>query len=594
MPPAANSSHSLPVLSPSRLPPAVIPSAARRLRPGCFYGTRNRSLTKPANKQWVQSQHSHQLLSVIPSATRNPELKKPALTLCFNSKRNIISFAFLFATLAFLSGCARSHPAENSGTVNFLIESMPANLDPRIGTDAQSQRLDSLIFSSLVWRDAQMNPVPDLAERWETPDPRTYVFHLRRGVRFHDGRPLTAIDVKYTFDSIIAGAIKTPKRGSFRIVDSIAAPDESTIIFHLREPYASFLGALMRPAIGIVPRDSGPEIAQHPIGSGPFRFVSSLQDEDVVLERNPDYFGAAPKIARVRFRIVPDPMTRALELRKGTADIAINSLSSDTVVALASDRGLEVTESPGTSLAYIAINFDDSILAHREVRQALAYATDRATLIRYLLRDQARPAYNLLPPNSWAFDPDVPHYDYDPARARKLLDAAGFPPGADGIRFHLTLKTSTEESPRLLAAALQDQWKQVGIALELRPLEIATLFADITRGSFQLYTLRWIGANNDPDIFEFVFSSQKIPPNGANRGRYRNPQLDALLDQARSEMDQQKRLQIFSQIQKIVANDLPYLNLWYIDNVCVHRRRIGNVSLLPSGDYDFIDSIVLQ
>ena len=157
-------------------------------------------------------------------------------------------------------------------------------------------------------------------------------------------------------------------------------------------------------------------------------------------------------------------MTRALELRKGSADLAINSLGSDTVVALASDRLLDFTESPGTSLAYIAINFDDAILAHREVRQALAYATDRASLIRYLLRDQARPAYNLLPPNSWAYDPNVPHYDFDPEKARKLLDAAGFPPGPGGIRFHLTMKTSTEESPRLLAAALQDQWKQVGIA----------------------------------------------------------------------------------------------------------------------------------
>ncbi len=531
--------------------------------------------------------------AVIPSAARNPELQQPDLNQRFYSKASFTLCFFLMA-LTSIIGCTRANSASNPALVNFLIESMPTNLDPRIGTDAQSQRLDSLIFSSLVWRDAQMNFIPDLAERWETPDPRTYVFHLRHGVKFHDGRPLASADVKFTFDSIMSGAIKTPKRGSFRIVDSIEAPDDATVIFHLHEPYASFLGALVRPAMGIVPRGSGPEVAQHPIGSGPFRFVSSQQDEDVVLERNPDYFGAPPKIPQVRFRIVPDPMTRALELRKGSADLAINSLGSDTVVALASDRLLDFTESPGTSLAYIAINFDDAILAHREVRQALAYATDRATLIRYLLRDQARPAYNLLPPNSWAYDPAVPHYDFDPEKARKLLDAAGFPPGPDGIRFRLTLKTSTEESPRLLAAALQDQWKQVGIALELRPLEIATLFADITRGSFQLYTLRWIGANNDPDIFEFVFSSKKIPPNGANRGRYRNPQLDALLDQARSEMDQQKRKQIFWEVQKIVANDLPYLNLWYVDNICVHRRRIEKVSLLPSGDYDFIDSIVLK
>jgi peptide/nickel transport system substrate-binding protein len=496
--------------------------------------------------------------------------------------------------LLFVTGCGGSRATEEPGTVNFLMENMPANLDPRIGTDAQSQHLDSLIFSSLIWHDSQMNPVPDLAERWETPDPLTYVFHLRRGVRFHDGRPLTSADVKYTFDSILDGSLKTPKRGSYRFVESVTAPEEFTVIFRLREPYASFLGNLMRPAIGIVPSGSGSEVAQHPIGSGPFRFVSARQDEDIVLERNPDYFGAAPGVARVRFRIVPDSMTRALELRKGTADIAINSLTPDTVTALARDPGLGVTQSPGTALAYVAINFDDPILAHREVRQALAYATDRATMIRYLLHGQARPADSLLPPNSWAFEPDVAHYDYDPQRAEQLLDAAGFPRGAEGTRFHLTLKTSTEESARLLGAVLQDEWRRVGVALELRPLEIATLFSDITRGSFQLYTLRWIGANNDPDIFEFVFSSQKFPPNGANRGHYRNPQLDALLDRARVEMDREKRRRIFSEVQKIVAEDLPYLNLWYVDNVCVHRRRIENVLLLPAGDYDFVDTIVVK
>jgi peptide/nickel transport system substrate-binding protein len=188
----------------------------------------------------------------------------------------------------------------------------------------------------------------------------------------------------------------------------------------------------------------------------------------------------------------------------------------------------------------------------------------------------------------------VKQYDYNTAQAEALLDAAGFRRGADGVRFHIALKTSTDQSTRLLAEAIADEWKRVGVALDLRSLEFATFYSDITHGSFQLYTLRLIGGNNDPDIFEYVFGSKKMPPNGANRGHYRNPALDALLDQARVEMDREKRKAILSQIQKIVAEDEPYINLWYVDNVCVHQKRLTNVVLPPAGDFDFLDLARLQ
>jgi len=508
------------------------------------------------------------------------------------------SWLSLLASLVlFFSGCSRS-PAADPGTVTFLIETMPANLDPRIGTDAQSQHLDSLIFSGLLERDAQMNLRGDLAERWESPDPLTYVFQLRRGVRFHNGQPFTSADVKFTFDSILSGAIKTPKRGAFRVLDRVEAPDAQTVIFRLREPYASFPFNLVRPAVGIVPAGTPADFAQHPMGTGPFRFVSARQDEEVVLERNPDYFGHVAGVARVRFRVVPDAIVRALELRKGAADVTLNSLTPDMVPVLARQPALEVTEEPGTIYFYVAYNLDDPVLARREVRQALAYATDRAALVTYLMRGQARIADSLLPPNHWAYEPNVQRYPYDPRRAEWLLDAAGFPrhsgPHGRNMRLRLTLKTSTEELPRLLGAVLQEQWRRVGVELVLRPLEFATFYADITRGNFELYTLRWVGANNDPDIFEYVFHSRKIPPDGANRGHYRNPRLDALLDQARVETDGEKRRKLYSEVQEVVAVDQPYLNLWYADNVCVHRRRVARVELAPVGNYDFLDDVVLQ
>ena len=289
--------------------------------------------------------------------------------------------------------------------------------------------------------------------------------------------------------------------------------------------------------------------------------------------------------------MVPDAIVRALELRKGSADLEVSSLTPDIIHVLAKQASLAVTERPGTNFTYLGVNLEDPILKHREVRQALAYATDRESLIRYLVHGQARIASGILPPNHWAYEPNVTPYTLDTARAEQLLDSAGFPRGTDGFRFHVTLKTSTDEQFRVLGAALQEQWRRVGVDLELRPLEFATVLSDAVKGNFQLNLLRWVGANNDPDIFEFVFSSKRFPPDGANRGHYRNPRMDALTDQIRTETDQEKRKALCSEAQKILAGDLPYLPLWFTDAISVHRKSLGDLPLSPTGDFDFLNSL---
>ncbi len=519
--------------------------------------------------------------------------------LCVKSFSSLLIFATIFSLL----GCSRT--THDPSSLVFLIDSSPTNLDPRYATDGQSQRIDALLFSGLLRRDAQTNLQGDLADSWEIPDPRTYVFHLHPGVRFHDGRPLTSADVKSTFEFILNPANRSPKRGAFRLVSSIDAPDALNVIFHLKEPYASFPVNLVRSTTGIVPANAPADFSQHPIGSGPFRFVSQSQDNEINIERNANYFrssgsesdGATP-FSRVRFRVVPDAIVRALELRKGSADLELGSLAPDMIPVLARQPGLAVTEGPGANLTYLGLNLEDPILAHREVRQALALATDRETLIRYLLHGQAQVASGVLPPTHWAYEPNVTQYKLDAARAAQLLDAAGYPRQPDGTRLHLTLKTSTDEQYRLIGAALQDQWGRVGIDLELRPLEQATLLSDALKGNFQLNLLRWIGATNDPDFFEFAFSSKRFPPDGANRGHYRNPRIDALTDQIRTEMDREKRKVLCSEAQKILADDLPYLPLWFTDVVSVHRftpSGVGegrglprNFPLSPTADYDFL------
>ncbi len=418
--------------------------------------------------------------------------------------------ASLLLVVSLLSCSHRTDP----NTLVMIIESSPTNLDPRVGTDAQSECIDGLIFDDLLTRDEHLNAAPGLAERWDIPDPLTYVFHLRKGIKFHDGRPLTSRDVKWSFDSLMQGKVRSAKGSTYSSVDHIDAPDDYTVVFHLKEPMATLLWNLAGEAMGIVPYGSGEELSRHPIGSGPFRFVSSELDKEVVIQRNDEYWGEKARLERVRFNVVPDVTTRALELRKGSADVSSpRSLVSDMVLTLKRDPNLAVLSPPGTVMQYMGFNLRDPILKDVRVRQAIAYAINREPLIHYLWRDFARPANSVLPPESWAYDGHTTTYDYDPERARQLLDQAGYP-AHDGVRFHLTMKTSTEESSRLMAAIFQQQLREVGIALDIRSFEAATFFADVTRGEFQVYSLRWIGGNQDPDIFDLGVQLRPLPSPG--------------------------------------------------------------------------------
>ncbi len=496
-----------------------------------------------------------------------------------------INLAILVAAILPFLSCSAKPDAK---TLVMVIESSPTNLDPRVGIDAQSERIDNLIFDELLSRGDDLNVAPGLAERWEIPDPLTYVFHLHHGTKFHDGRALSSRDVKWTFDSLLQGKIRSTKAAVYKFIDHIDASDENTVIFHMKEADATLLWNLSDGAIGIVPYGSGDEITQHPIGSGPFKFVSAETDRDVVLERNDDYWGEKAKLARVRFAVVPDETTEALELRKGSADVEINAfLTPDTLVTLAKDPNLMLERETGTRLAYLGFNLRDPILKDVRVRQAIAYALDRGPMIEYLWRGMAQPARSILPVQSWAYNGDVPTYEHDSAKANQLLDAAGYAP-VNGVRFHITMKTSTDANTRLMVAVMQQQLREAGIALDIRSFEFATFFSDVQHGAFQMYGLRWIGGNEDPDIFEYAFHSSKFPPNGANRDYYSNPRVDALIDKARREIDPKVRKELYGEVQTVLANDLPYINLWYLDNVLVHTKRVRNLKLNPAGNFDFL------
>jgi peptide/nickel transport system substrate-binding protein len=502
-------------------------------------------------------------------------------------------------------GCHGS--PRQTGTVVVILESSPNNLDPRQGTDAQSERVGALVFDALVKKDEHYNLAPWLATSWEQPDPLTWVFHLRDGVHFQDGRPLEAADVVWTIESLIdpksAGLISA-KSGSFGAVDRAEARDRLTVVVHLKHPDAGLLFNMSDGLFGVVPRGAGSDFGLHPVGSGPYRFVSQVQDKEVVLERFPESWSAHldangqpphTEIQRLQFNVVPDTITSALELQKGSADAASNVLTPDMVYALRDSPAIETANGPGSNVWYLNFNVQDPVLRDKRVRQAVALAMDRPAIVAALWRGHARVANSLLPTDQWAraSDSELASYPHDPGRAAALLDAAGLHAGRDGVRLRLTLKISTDETTRLLAAILQQQLRAAGIALNIRSAEFGTFYSDVTRGVFQIYILKWVGSNEDPDIFRYMYSSGSFPPKGANRGRYVNPRVDALLARAATETGpaqdvQARRRAYYVEVQKILAEEMPSIPLWYPDNEVLHSDQLQRVVSQGDGNFDFL------
>jgi peptide/nickel transport system substrate-binding protein len=485
---------------------------------------------------------------------------------------------------------------EDPQTVVMIIESSPNNLDLRVGTDAQSERVGGVIFDALVRKDEHFNLQPWLATSWEQPDALTWVFHLRDGVLFQDGRALTADDVAYTIESLIDGTLVTAKGGSFASVAKAEAKDRLTVVIHMKRPDAGLLFNLSDGLFGVVPKGAGEDFGMHPVGTGAFRFVSAVQDKEVIVERNEAYWAGVPKVERIRFAVVPDTITSALELKKGSADLASNVITLDMVHALKSAPNLEIVSVPGSPVVYANFNVNDPLLKNKRVRQAVACAMDRQAIVDAIWRGQARLANTLLPVGHWAAasDAEMAQYPHDVERAQRLLEEAGFHAGKDGVRVRLTLKTSTDETTRLMAAVLQQQLRAAGIRLDIRSAEFGTFYADVTKGAFQMYALRWIGSNEDPDIFRYAYGSGSFPPKGGNRGRYSNARVDALLTAAAAETDQGRRRKAYVEVQKILAEELPGIPLWYPNNEVVHTRRIMGVRPGPSGNFDYLREISVQ
>ncbi|MBW2307735.1 MAG: ABC transporter substrate-binding protein [Deltaproteobacteria bacterium] len=504
-----------------------------------------------------------------------------------------LSRVTLLLLLILFGGCTDVTGPEQPASDRLVVgmEQEPATLDPRFAVDVASSRAIQLLFNGLVKKDPSSNLVPDLAESWETPDPKTYRFRLRKGVKFHDGKELTAADVKYTFDSIRDPVIRSPLAGSYKIIKAIETPGPYTVSFHLRKQFAPFL---INMTVGIVPmhaaKAAGKGFSAHPVGTGPFSLKKWTRDEELQLQAFDGYFDGRPHMDEVIFRIIPDDTVRYLELKKGSLDFVQNNLPPDVVAGIEREESLKVLKSPGTNYEYIGFNLQDDYCRLREVRLAVAHSLNIPLMIRHLLKGLGTEATGILYPGHWGYNPDVPRYEYNPDLARKLLDRAGFPPDENGYRFTLEYKTTQADLSRRKGEVIQEQLASVGIRVKLSSYEWSAFFADIRRGNFQLYSLQWVGVT-EPDIYYYLFHSRSIPPEGANRGHYINPALDELIEAGRFTLDLEERKAIYGNIQRIVAHDLPYISLWYNVNVVVMKKNLEGYVMYPAGDFSALKDV---
>jgi peptide/nickel transport system substrate-binding protein len=480
------------------------------------------------------------------------------------------------------------------------LESAPKTLDPRFATDAAGMRITQhLLFDTLVQLGPDLTIVPALAQRWEVNDPTTYTFYLTSGATFHDGRPLTAADVVFTFQHLMAEETQSPFGPGYRSkIKAVTALDDHTVRFTLKTPTAAFLTSVIIPILPKHILTAGGDLGAKPVGSGPFTFVSQSPTE-IVLAANKKYFGGAPKVAQVIFKIIKDDNTRFLKLKKGELDLLINALPLSRVAAVREaplNETYRVIESPGIAYTYLGFNLTAPVVKDIRVRRAIAYAIDVEEIIRFRLEGHAVPATGLLSPVNWYYSAPKRTYPYDPQKAVSLLEAAGYKdPDGEGpkARVHLELKTSNNTQVMGIARIIQAQLAKVGIELALKSFEWGTFYGDIKRGNFQFTSMRWVGVT-EPDFYFDIFHSSQIPPAGRNRGRYRSTEMDRLVTEGRQTIDPEARKAIYAQVQELAAEDLPYISLWHPNNISVVHKRVQGYEQHPMAGYFSFKKISLN
>ena len=511
-----------------------------------------------------------------------------------------------FTLLVFFILCVMMAPTACRRRTDAFVIALGDNIrtiDP-IGSpsvDAASERVRTLIFNSLVKKDEKFDYVGELASDIKrSDDGRTYTFTLRDGVKFHDGHVLSSADAKYTLDLVFSSSFA--KSASFfegvgdekrSYIQSVETPDQRTLIVTLTKPWVGLLSNLV--PIAIIPKDSYESQKQHPLGTGPFKFLHYDNLQQVCdVEAFPEYWDGPSQLRMVRVRVLSDMNALQAELQAGRVDMAPmpTSLSPDAVKRLEEDPNLQVRAFPGSNIYLLTINTASPPLDNVKVRQAIAYAIDRQSLIQNLLRGYGKIAHSIIPEESWAYSPGQT-YNYDPAMSKKLLAESGV-----RIDKPIVYKLSGSSiAGRQYAGVIQNYLKEVGIPVEIQTPEQNTFFDELRRGNFQIAYTQWVGGNQDPIFYKDLFATSEIPTQtrpSRNRSRYSNAELDKLVEEGVNTFDRQRGRELYLKIQEIVSRDVPVFPLWYQSNVVIAKKTVGNIQVNASGDWGFVKNLTVN
>jgi peptide/nickel transport system substrate-binding protein len=467
-----------------------------------------------------------------------------------------------------LVACAEG---ETGRSLNYFFTYDPRSLDPALSTDVPTGEMVSLLFDNLTEFDPDARLVPGLARTWETDaSGRTYTFHLRQDATFHDGRRVTAADVRASLLRALApgttGGRSWPlypilgargyAAGTTKEVKGIEVPDDSTVVITLDEPLNVFPKLLAMPVAAVVPTPTPRDFDQHPVGSGPWKFVSWSHDDAIVVARNERYWGGAPKSDTLRIRIIPEPLTQAAEFEAGRLSVVEVPLGETR--RWESTHAKELQRRPGLKDLYVAINTTRGPLKDVRVRRALNYAVDVPTLLSTVFADRGVRAAGSIPPGITGYDSTRAPYSYDPNKAKQLLVDAGYPAG-----FAVKLWRTQRAELARLAQSIQQNLAEVGVKAEIVERDASSARAAVRNGEADLFLTDWWADYPDPENFNYpLFHSRNKGP-GGNYAFLSDDTLDSMIVLARRTTDETEKSRLARAIDARVFDLAPWVFLWF-------------------------------
>jgi peptide/nickel transport system substrate-binding protein len=524
--------------------------------------------------------------------------------------KTLLSFLLAWLALAML-GCTspeaeRVYGGPDTGPAfgDLFIDASigdASTLLPPLATDSASRGVAGLIYNGLVKYDANLNLVGDLAESWDiSPDGLTITFKLRRGVKWHDGQPVSAQDCLFTYRLMVDPKTPTAYSGDYLQVKKAEAVDDYTFRVTYPKPFAP---ALESWGLAMLPRHllEGKDVTQsplgrHPIGTGPFMFKEWQTGNRIILTYNPEYFEGRPHLHGYIYRVIPDQATMFMELKAGNIDrMGLNPLQYIRQTDYPKfQRLFNKYKYVSFSYVYLGYNLEDRRFADKRVRHALTHAIKKQEIVEGVLMGLGQEAIGPYKPGTWFFNPEVPQFPYDPEKARALLAEAGWKPNAEGILekdgkpFAFTILTNQGNEIRARAAEIiQRRLKDVGIEVKIRIVEWAAFIKEfINKGRFEAVLLGWT-TGQDPDLYD-IWHSSKTKEGELNFIHYNNPEVDRLLEEGRHTFDREKRKQAYFRLQELIAEDQPYTFLFVPDALPAISKRFRGVKPAPAGiDYNF-------